>query len=118
METACIDPNGENAGPNAAKSSGFGGLGLEGMVETEEEVGVGTTPPGEGKSGVISGDNSWKEEGGGFVKSIGGEEARVEALELSWEEREREGEAEKAMISTKWNQKEAIANDERYQYVA
>lgn len=77
METACICPNGENAGPKAGKSSGFGGLGLEGMVETEEEVGVGTTPPGEGKSGVISGDSSWKEEGGGFVRK-----GRLVALEL------------------------------------
>ena len=52
-------------------------------METEDEVGVGTTPPGEGKSGVISGDNSWKEEGGVSVKSIGEEGGRVLASELS-----------------------------------
>uniref|UniRef100_A0A803Q592 Uncharacterized protein n=1 Tax=Cannabis sativa TaxID=3483 RepID=A0A803Q592_CANSA len=54
-----IGPNGEKAGPAAvaANSSGFGGLGLEGMVGTDETVGVGKTPPGEGRSGVISGDS-------------------------------------------------------------
>lgn len=57
-EAAGNGPNGEKAeaGPGA---SGFGGLGLEGMVGTEEPVGVGTTPPGEGKSGEISGESSW-----------------------------------------------------------
>ena len=30
---------------------------------TEDTVGVGKTPPGEGRSGVMSGDSSWKEGG-------------------------------------------------------
>lgn len=47
----------------------------------EDPVG-GTTPPGEGKSGRMSGDNSWKgDRGGGFVKNDG-VAAMVEALEL------------------------------------
>ena len=67
MDAVEVAGIGAKAGPAASGSSGLGGLGLEGMVETEEEVGVGTTPPGEGKSGVISGESSWKEEGGGFA---------------------------------------------------
>lgn len=53
------DPNGGNAepGPSAIKSSGFGGLGLEGMVGTDEPV-LGTTPPGDGNKGAISGESS------------------------------------------------------------
>ncbi|OIV91950.1 hypothetical protein TanjilG_23211 [Lupinus angustifolius] len=57
-----IDPNGENAesGPGATMSSGFE-LGLEGMVGISEPPGVGNTSSGEeGKSGAMSGDNSWK----------------------------------------------------------
>lgn len=76
------DPNGESAesGPGAANSSGFGGLGLEGMVGMADPVG-GTTPPGEGKSGRMSGDNSRKgDRGGGFVKNDG-VAAMVDALE-------------------------------------
>lgn len=62
MEEAGKDPNGKNAesGPGARNlSSGFGGLGLEGMVGMEEVVGEGNTPPGEGKRGEMSGESSW-----------------------------------------------------------
>lgn len=52
------EPNGGKAEPGPG-ASGLGGLGLEGMVGTEMPVGVGTTPPGEGKSGDISGESSW-----------------------------------------------------------
>ncbi|KAK4266481.1 hypothetical protein QN277_027393 [Acacia crassicarpa] len=63
LEEACNNPNGENAesGPGANVSSGFGGLGLEGMVVVSEPVGMGDTPPLEGKSGAISGGSSWSE---------------------------------------------------------
>lgn len=67
MEKPGNDPNGGNAaesGPAAITSSGFGGLGLEGMVGMEEPV-VGTTPPGDGNKGAMSGDNSWKGARGG-----------------------------------------------------
>ena len=61
-EEAGIDPDGANAesGPSKSNSSGFGGLGLEGMVGMDDPVEVGTLPPGEGKSGAMSGDISWK----------------------------------------------------------
>lgn len=53
-------PDGENAipGPGAANASGLGGLGLEGMVGTEESLGARSGPPGVGNRGVISGDNA------------------------------------------------------------
>ena len=77
------------------------------MVGMEDPVG-GTTPPGEGRSGAMSGDNSWKgDRGGGFVKNDG-VAAIVKALILIWEDKESNGEAMKAMMSAKWNQKEAI----------
>ena len=82
LEEACIGENAES-GPGAMISSGFGVLGLEGMVGmSEPEAGVGNTPPGEGKSGAISGDNGWKgdrEDGGEFV-SVAGEEESVGTL--------------------------------------
>ncbi|CAL0309039.1 unnamed protein product [Lupinus luteus] len=71
-----IDPNGENAesGPGATMSSGFE-LGLEGMVGISEPPGVGKTSPGEeGKSGAMSGDNSWNgdsEDGEGSLDRVG-----------------------------------------------
>jgi hypothetical protein len=64
-------------------SSGFGGLGLEGIVGISEPAGVGKAPPGEGKSGEISGDNTWKGEsvdGEGFVFVVGEE---VESVGIS-----------------------------------
>ena len=72
------------SGPGAPKSSGFGGLGLEGMVGMDDPVGVGTAPPGEGKSGAMSGDNSWRvdRDRGGLFKN-GGVAEIEEASELS-----------------------------------
>lgn len=51
-------PDGESAesGLKAATSSGFW-LGFEGIVGMEEESVEGITPPEDGKSGEISGDN-------------------------------------------------------------
>lgn len=61
-------------------SSGFGGLGLEGIVGMSEPVGVGKAPPEEGKSGAMSGDKSWEgksEDGEGSVFVAGEEEESV-----------------------------------------
>lgn len=70
-EEASNAPRGEKAesGPDATASSGLGGLGEEGMVGMDGVAGEGSAPPGEGNSGAMSGDSSWK---GG----IGGELAR------------------------------------------
>lgn len=100
------DPNGEKAerGPGAIMSSGFGGLGLEGMVGmSEPAAGVGKTPPGEGSSGAMSGDSSWKgdsEEGdGGGSVNVAGEDESVGTLGIgSCEYDERRGEGMKAMM--------------------
>jgi len=43
--------------------SGFGGLGLEGIVGNEESDGEKATPPGEGNSGSISGDIAGEKRG-------------------------------------------------------
>ena len=73
-EEAGNAPRGEKAesGPGATTSSGLGGLGVEGMVGTDDTVGEGSTPPGEGNSGAMSGDSSWKgDSGGGLVRNGG-----------------------------------------------
>ena len=73
-EEASNAPRGENAesGPDATTSSGLGGLGVDGMVGTDDTVGEGSTPPGEGSSGAMSGDSSWKGGiGGELVKNAG-----------------------------------------------
>lgn len=58
-ESACSLSGGNaNPGPGAAIASGFGGLGLEGMVGIEDSLGESSEPPGEGKSGAISGDRA------------------------------------------------------------
>lgn len=52
--------DGENAvpGPGASSiASGFGGLGLEGIKGTDDSEGESSEPLGEGKRGLISGDN-------------------------------------------------------------
>ncbi|KAE9463933.1 hypothetical protein C3L33_04065, partial [Rhododendron williamsianum] len=56
------NPDGESAmlGPRAATWNGSGGLRLEGMVGSGDSAGGGPAPPGEGKSGVISGDKAGK----------------------------------------------------------
>lgn len=46
------DGGSAEAGPGAAMASGFGGLGLEGMVGSVESAGE----SGEGKSGEMSGE--------------------------------------------------------------
>ena len=101
-EEAGIDPDGANAesGPSKSNSSGFGGLGLEGMVGMDDPVEVGTLPPGEGKSGAMSGDISWKggRDGGEFVKNDGVVEIVLEASELRLGDKESEGETMKAMM--------------------
>lgn len=44
-------------------TSGFGGLGLEGIVGNEESDGEKAAPPGDGKSGSISGDIAGEKRG-------------------------------------------------------
>lgn len=72
-EVAEREPEGEIAesGPSETTSSGFGGLGVEGMVGIEDPVGTGCTPPGVGKRGEMSGDNGWKGGRAGFGKTAG-----------------------------------------------
>ncbi|XP_047157824.1 uncharacterized protein LOC124828543 [Vigna umbellata] len=102
LEEACIDPNGEKAerGPGAIKSSGFGGLGLEGIVGMSEPVGVGNTPPGEGNSGAMSGDNSLKgdSEDGGGSDSAAGEDESVGSFGIGCEYDECRGEGMKVKM--------------------
>lgn len=52
--------SGVDTGPPAASPSGFGGLGLEGIMGGEEDssAGVAASPLGEGKRGVMSGDSA------------------------------------------------------------
>ncbi|PPD73236.1 hypothetical protein GOBAR_DD29838 [Gossypium barbadense] len=105
-------PNGGNAevGPGAMKSSGLGGLGVEGMVGIDEPV-VGTTPPGDGNKGAISGDNGWKGDNGGSDTDTGDADI-VGVSELSLEAKDGKGdEAMKYMImmGSKRKQKEAIS---------
>ncbi|KAJ6431239.1 hypothetical protein OIU84_018683 [Salix udensis] len=74
-EEAGNGPRGEKAepGPGATTPSGSGGLGVEGMVGTEDTVGEGSTPPGEGNSGATSGGSSWTGDGEGGLARIAGE---------------------------------------------
>lgn len=112
VETS-FDPDGEMAesGPTLATSSGFGGLWLDGMVGMEDPVGEGNSPPGEGKRGVMSGDNSVYGESEGPGNTDGAAEI-VEALEgvfkLSSDVEQREGVVMKATVSGNRNQNEAI----------
>lgn len=100
------------SGPTMATSSGFGGLWFDGMVGMRDPVGEGNSPPGEGKRGVMSGDNSvYGGESGGPGNTAGAAEIE-EALEgvskFSSEVEEREDVAMKATVSGKRNQNEAI----------
>lgn len=64
-------------GPEAATmSSGFGGLGLEGMMGSEDSVGASPSPAGEGNRGLISGERVGEEgeERGGFGSNAGAAE--------------------------------------------
>lgn len=94
------------SGPTMATSSGFGGLWFDGMVGMRDPVGEGNSPPGEGKRGVMSGDNSvYGGESGGPGNTAGA--AEIEEA-LSSEVEEREDVAMKATVSGKRNQNEAI----------
>lgn len=84
---------------------------MEGIVGIEDPIGVGSTPPGEGKSGEMSGESSWKaDDGGGFEDNAAGEAEIVEeALGLGCEEgKQSKGEAKKIIMSNECKQKEAI----------
>ncbi|KAK9289188.1 hypothetical protein L1049_017662 [Liquidambar formosana] len=97
--------------------SGFGGLGFDGMVGTEDTIGEGSVPPGEGKSGAMSGDISIRgEDRGGFERSAGEAEMVVVVVEVSkFSGEDKDGKGEEAMkatiMSATRNQKEAIFND-------
>ncbi|PKI70524.1 uncharacterized protein LOC116188320 [Punica granatum] len=51
-------------GPPATSLSGFGGLGLDGIMGSEDSEGVGASPLGEGRRGEMSGDNVGNGESG------------------------------------------------------
>ncbi|KAI3443166.1 uncharacterized protein J3R85_000061 [Psidium guajava] len=89
-------------GPRGA-SSGFGGLGVEGMVGTEEDPPeAGAAPPGEGRRGATSGESSWKGGTRGSDDRVGEDGIAVAGVaELSSEERDCEGRARiaEAMIA-------------------
>lgn len=57
-------------GPGAPIASGFGGLGLEGIVGNEDSLGESSAPPGEGNRGLMSGDKA-----GGEAKGAPGSNA-------------------------------------------
>ncbi|KAL6968420.1 hypothetical protein U1Q18_034223 [Sarracenia purpurea var. burkii] len=74
-EGAGKNPDGEmpTLGPGATVSSGFGGLGLEGMVGNDESDGAAL--PGVGRSGVMSGGKAGgREERRGFGRNDGAAE--------------------------------------------
>lgn len=60
-----IDPNGANA-ESGSSSSGFGGLGLDGIVGKLLDGGSPVPVLGEGKAGMMSGDNA-----GGMSENLG-----------------------------------------------
>ncbi|PWA74758.1 hypothetical protein CTI12_AA243050 [Artemisia annua] len=69
------EPDGERAivlGPKVDMSSGLGGLGLEGIVGSEDSLGESPLPLGEGNKGVMSGDKAGEgEESGGDEEIVG-----------------------------------------------
>lgn len=86
------------------------------MVGMVEPV-VGTIPPGEGKSGAMSGESTWY---GG--KSVENSERTLVAVFddeelISSEEEGKDGEGDEGMniimMRSKRNQKEAMSNDEQ-----
>lgn len=59
MGSTAEDERGFETGPPEASPSGFGGLGLEGIMGSEESAeGVAAPPLGEGRRGVMSGENA------------------------------------------------------------
>lgn len=103
-EEACNNPDdGANAGsgPTEETSSGFGGLGLEGIV--------GMVDPGEGKSGATSGDNSVYGDNGGSGSTVGAAAiVGVCNFGLGVEDKDSEGENDKATMSATRMEKLAI----------
>ncbi|XAR53255.1 hypothetical protein NMG60_11021728 [Bertholletia excelsa] len=95
-------------GPRITVSSGFGGLGFEGMVGMEDPVGETISPPGEGKRGAMSGDTSENGESGGSGSNAGAAEIAGVSTNFSSGEKESEEEAMKAVMSATRNQKGAI----------
>lgn len=81
---------------------------MEGIVGKDDIVGEGNTPPGEGRRGAISGDNSWKGDRGGEFTRDAGEVGIVEACGFSRADEERNGNMIKDIMNDKRNQKEAI----------
>lgn len=67
------EPDGESAkpGPGAKMLSGFGGLGFEGMVGSDESVGEGAIPRGVGNKGSIYGAAPGGWAGGALGKNAG-----------------------------------------------
>ncbi|KAF2298577.1 hypothetical protein GH714_024177 [Hevea brasiliensis] len=73
-EEASKDPDGDiaNTGPGAGSiRSGFGGLGLEGMVGSDDSAGEGTPAPVVGNTGSISGDKLGGEDKGASGNNAG-----------------------------------------------
>lgn len=61
-------------------SSGFGGLGFEGMMGSDESDGASGSPPGDGNRGTISGDRAGDTDGEGASGSNAGAAEMVETL--------------------------------------
>ncbi|KAK3440994.1 hypothetical protein EUGRSUZ_B01261 [Eucalyptus grandis] len=111
-EEAINGSSGATAGPRGA-SSGFGGLGVEGMVGMEEDPPeAGMAAPGEGRRGAMSGESPWKGGTRGSNNRAGGDEIAVagSVAELSSSEaRDCEGRARKdTMIADDTNQEDTI----------
>ncbi|KAL8214913.1 hypothetical protein R6Q57_004362 [Mikania cordata] len=93
------EPDGETAkvlGPKDDMSSGLGGLGLDGMVGSDDSVGESSSPPGEGNRGVMSGDRAGEGEDNGDDDDGGGGGSDAGAAEIvfdaddNWEEYEKD----------------------------
>nr|DAD37925.1 TPA_asm: hypothetical protein HUJ06_008566 [Nelumbo nucifera] len=102
------DGESPESGPNETISSGFGGLGLEGMVGRDDTVGEVFAPPGVGNNGSMSGDNAGEgAESGGFGKKAGAADM-AEDSNFSSEARVSESGSMEATMSAKSSEKEAI----------
>lgn len=77
------DPDGGNAksGPGAAITSGFGGLGLDGIVGSDDWVGERGTRRGEGNNGVISGDRVGEDDDRGLSGAPGNNAGAADMVE-------------------------------------
>ncbi|XP_022041008.1 uncharacterized protein LOC110943573 [Helianthus annuus] len=73
-------------GPKDDMSSGLGGLGLEGMVGSEDSVGESSPPLGEGNKGVMSGDKAGEGEdkGGDEDEDEGDDGSNAGAAEIAF----------------------------------